>query len=336
MLRKASSAAFVSAAILLACPGISAGENQPEPTPMENTADAITVESHELRDPTIPWVSGRLSIGYLWGEANELVYHPITGRKISHLIWDIEGVPMFGFGLTLTPVNWLKLNGDFRLNISDGSVVMDDYDWFVPGLPWTDWSHHEDVDTDRVRRFDINAEVTAYSTDTFKVYGIVGYKVDSYEWSGYGGSFIYSINGFRDTAGAIPDGLKGISYEQEYSTPYFGFGGNYSFGRFALSGSVIYSPLAEVDTLDFHYFRELKYTSHLDETDMLGVSLNASYRLTDNMRLEAGYHYVEYDTASGPVTIDDLSTGESEYWDGDVEGADNATSMVTLAISYTF
>ena len=110
---------------------------------------------------------------------------------------------MVGAGVTIQPVEWLKINGDIFFNANSGSNELDDYDWRYTTSLWSDWSHHDDVELTKGTMFDVNAEFIFFRNQNTAISAIVGYKQDNWEWEARGGEFIYSIGGFRNTSGTF-------------------------------------------------------------------------------------------------------------------------------------
>lgn len=85
-------------------------------------ADAATVETEATAEISteqagVPF-SGRIGVGYLTGEARELVYWPHRGdHKASELTWDIDSLYMVGLGATVQARQWLSIN------IEPGSIL---------------------------------------------------------------------------------------------------------------------------------------------------------------------------------------------------------------------
>lgn len=279
-------------------------------------------------------VAGRLSLGVLNGEVNEIVYNPVTGRKVSHLDWQIDNTVMVGAGLSVTPSSWIKLNVDLAFSVSDGSGSMDDYDWVVPGLDWTDWSSHDDMTVDQIWKLDLNAEFPLYEQPSMKITGILGFKREEYEFSASGGNFIYSVNGFRDTIGSFQDGLLAISYEQVYTTPYIGIGFSADMQPLTFSGRVIGSALVNLEATDTHHLRNLEFEDDFETGTMFGIDLALAYSYSHNLQFMFGFQYLNYDEVKGSTQLKDLSTGEVSLVGGDAAGSDNSSGLIMLALVY--
>jgi plasminogen activator len=281
-------------------------------------------------------VSGRLSLGLLNGDADEIVYNPGNGAKVSQLEWELDNVAMLGAGISISPKSWLKLNGDIWINISEGNGAMNDYDWLLPTSEWSDWSYHEDTEVDRVIMLDLSADLTFHAAQHAQFFGILGFKRDSFEWTARGGDFVYSVNGFRDTTGSIPGELQVVSYEQTFLFPYIGLGFEVDFAPVTFKGRIIGSTLVDVEAEDTHYLRGLMFDDSFETGSMIAVDLGVSYHLSKRLHVTGGLHYQNYDEVQGSTIITDQSTGFSYLVEGDAAGADNSSTMILATISYDF
>lgn len=323
-----------AAALCVGSFGIATGAHASASVSTEKSAEGTTtVEVSDLKVE----VTGRLGIGRLGGESKELVYE--DGRKVSELIWKLDNIYMINGGVSVQPKSWLKLNADLWVAVNDGDGTMDDYDWFVPGMDWTHWSHHEDVPLDKGIMFDINVEVPFYTTEGTSFSAFVGLKRDNWKWDAKGGSFVYSVNGFRDSSMTFPDGQNVISYEQWWTVPYIGIGFTSHLTNWKFSGRIIASPFVQGEDEDMHHLRGqagLLFEEDFDSSSMWSIDLAATYKMTQNWGLTGSFKYQYYDEAKGSTTITDVATGQKFYYDGDVAGADNEAMLFSLSLEYTF
>jgi len=305
---------------LFGAPGLMAAQVQPAKTG-EGSATRAGLE-----------LSGRLSLGYLTGEADEYVYD--GGHTVSQLIWDIDATYMLGVGASISTARWFRFNADVYFNLGDGDASMEDYDWLVEGLDWTHFSVSEDTDVSKALLVDINAEVTAYDYGKGRLYALVGYKHDHIEWDAYGGSYIYSVNGFRDEAGSLPDGV-GISYEQTYDSIYFGVGLRGKENRFTYDLKLAYSPFVDADDADMHHWRNMYSTSDYSNEDMWSFSATVGYDIIEQLNLSLSYLYEKYDTMRGDAVYEYRDEGLVIPYP-DAAGVDLEFSLVSLSLQYTF
>jgi plasminogen activator len=302
-----------------------------EPVKSASTTTQIQVNNH------VTVISGRMSLGYLTGESNELVYDPGTGAKISELNWKIDNVLMLGLGGSIQPKRWLRLNADVRFKLGDGDNTMDDYDWLATGYPWTHWSHHDDTDLNTGYTWDLNVEFPFYLAREAMISAFIGYKRDNWEWTAKGGNFVYSYYDFRDTTGTFPAGEKGITYEQWFDTPYIGVGFDTSFANnLQLYGKFIYSTFVQAGDKDQHHMRNLVFEEEFDDGDMYGIDLALAWNFRPKWAAIASFNYQKYDEMKGTTDITDLVTGERYHISGDAAGADHNHTVWSLGVRYTF
>ena len=274
--------------------------------------------------------------GYLTGEANELVYWPSVGNhKASELTWKIDNLFMVGIGAKLKVQNWLTINVDGWFKAVDGDGTMDDYDWLVPGQDWTDWSHHENTDVTDGSIFDVNAEFAFFHSESVAFKAIAGYKRDNFGWEAYGGDYVYSESGFRDTAGSIPSGISVISYEQTYTSLYVGLGVEAYFSKFELASRLIYSPIAQGEATDNHYLRNLVTYDDCEDGDMIAFDISGNYLINSNLSVMMAYSYQKYDTMQGDSEWQYRDEGLA-YYIVDGAGMDQTSSLFTVSLRYMF
>ncbi|WP_161629932.1 omptin family outer membrane protease [Desulfogranum mediterraneum] len=300
----------------------------PEGKSVEGTT-SVEVQSLKVE------VSGRLGLGRLSGESNELVYTE-TGAKLSELNWKLDNIYMLNGGVSVQPLSWLRLNADIWVALNDGDGTMDDYDWRFSGADWSDWSHHEDVPLDKGIMFDLNAELPFYRHQGTTFSGFVGVKRDNWKWDAYGGSYVYSVAGYRDASGTFPAGEPGISYEQWWTVPYIGVGFTSKLTNWDLSGRVIASPFVQGEDEDIHHQRNLRFEEDFDSSAMWSLDFAATYHLLQNWGLTGAVKYQYYQEAKGSTTITDLVSGQRWVIDGDAAGADNTALLLSLSLAYSF
>ena len=323
--------ALVVSAALLAGGAATASASGPVAVAPENLTTVVAPSE------TSP-VSFSLGIGsgYLAGEATELVYWPQADNHVaSELTWDIDSLFMFGVDGSLRFAERFAINVEAWFKATNGDGTMDDYDWQIVGGPWTDWSHHEDVEVTDGSIFDISGQYAVIHKPGLQLNLIAGYRRDNFGWEARGGSYIYSGNGFRDTAGAFPSGLLGISYEQTMSSFYLGLGGDVQMGNFRLDGRVIYSPWVQGEATDYHHLRNLVVYDDFEDGDLLAIDVAGSYYFTPSLALEAGVKIQNYDTMQGDSEWHYNDSGRIVSV-ADGAGMDHSSSMLTLTLRYTF
>jgi len=307
------------------------------PAVQGSTATVVKDAMTEVESDQFPVTfSGRLGLGYLSGQAHEYVYWADKGNHTaSELIWDIDSVYMFGIGGSVRPLNWLNINADIWFNVADGDGYMEDYDWQMVGMAWTDQSKHDNTDVTTAVVFDVNVEMTMFSTGTVSFNGIAGYRHDTFEWDARGGSYIYSIDSFRDSSGTFPSNQKGITYEQVFDVPYVGIGFVGDFDRFHLTAKVTGSIFVSGEATDQHHARNLVTYDDFSGESMLAFDVSLGYDITESIGITASFAYEKYDTMTGDSEWHFDDVGEV-YNLTDGAGADLETSMLSINMTYLF
>ncbi len=315
---------------VLICQPVSAAGTAAQLQKQTKSGTSINVHSKVIE------IEGRLGVGYLNGESNELVYSEGDGAKLSQLIWKLDNVFMLNAGVSVRPRPWIKLNADIWFALNEGDNTMDDYDWAVSGWDWTHWSHHEDVRLEHGGMFDINVEVPVYRHQATTFTALIGFKRDNWEWKSYGGRYVYSIYDLHDTQGTFDANEIGITYEQTWNVPYVGFSFYSVVTNWDISGRVIGSPLVKGEDKDIHHMRDLLFEEDFDTSWMWAADLALTYKLSPHWGLTGLFSYQYYDEAKGETTITDLITGEQWYYPGDSAGADNVATTVSLRLDCRF
>jgi plasminogen activator len=279
-------------------------------------------------------VSGNLSLGLVNGTAKELKYYKNTDHKLSELDWRLNQVLMFGAGISVRPLNWLRFNGNLWIRMNDGNGTMDDYDWSASNTnDWTDLSHHDNVSVTEGIVYDLNAELTFFKKDNASFFAIFGYKHENWQWEVQGGTYIYSISSMRDTKGSFPDDQKFMTYEQIYDVPYLGLGFRVDRNPFTFSGRCIGSTIVNASDEEHYLLRDLVITSDLDPGTMLEFDIAAVYSLSPHMAATLAFQYEKYDEIKGTSNYSYLNSGIK--YTGDT-GIDYESSLVSLSFIYTF
>ncbi|MBL7076166.1 MAG: omptin family outer membrane protease [Kiritimatiellae bacterium] len=269
------------------------------------------------------------------GEAREFVYAGSAqgdvpaDYKVSELIWDITALAMAGGTVSAQLGEDLRVNAGMWTGLNEGSGGMEDYDWLDPSI--SDWTHFSDsdVDIESAYSFDINASLDLFELGPFMVSGILGYKHDFWEWSDYGGTYIYSTSGFRDDRGSF-GGENGIDYEQTFDIPYFGIQLATEGSSVRASGYFLYSPLVVAEDKDHHILRNLYFREEFDGGDYIAAGVDVTIDLSDTFFISGSV-----DVQIIPEFTGDLYQREGK--DGEEgmvpDGAGIENSVAAIAIS---
>lgn len=280
-----------------------------------------------------------VEIGRMTGQSHEFVYS--SGRKISELIWDVEGATTLGVMLKGRTVGGLetRLRGTFAVH--DDSY-MEDYDWLGPelGIPTYDWTHasyHEDTTLDHA--FNLDAQFSKRVIGKGRPAGLNllgGVRHNNIKWTARGGDYTYSTHAHRDTVGTFPEGQDGISYEQSFTSPYVGVEANVDTGRFsAHAGALIGMPVFS-GAEDDHWMRALNFDDDTGGHYFLGLEAEAAFDVTESFGLTAGLRHERYSEGKGPSRGTDTFSGLSSFFGDDSAGASHEQTNITLGARYNF
>jgi outer membrane protease len=257
-------------------------------------------------------------VGYAFLEGDELVYDEV-GNRISHLIWETDA-----------PVLTAKFKGNFKGNwtISGGATIgfsgdshMEDYDWLAGDYASDNWTHrsiHPDTDLDRYLNLDIAAgyDFVLNEVATINLHG--GFKYTNVKWSAYGGSYVYSVDGFRDSVGNFPDGERGITFEQRYPGLFLGAEASAKSGAWTFTGLLRGGFTINASDTDHHWMRDLRFEEEYDAIPFISLGAQVDYAVTERASIFLAGDYDHYFDKKGDTTLYDISTGAEgpTYQDG--------------------
>ena len=168
------------------------------------------------------------------------------------------------------------------------------------------------------------------TTDTTKLFGSwgVGFKAGGFNNSGSAATVDIFINGFinggvggvffADDLG-VPLPVITDDYREETSSAFeAGFKSSFLNGRFLLNGAAYYTEVDDMQFFEFLVgtFGLLRVVSNIDEVEIFGVELDASYYATDNLRFYAGANFTDSEikqNSSRPDTVGNESPYTPEY-----------------------
>ncbi|MEZ5926602.1 MAG: omptin family outer membrane protease [Hyphomicrobiaceae bacterium] len=301
--------------------------------------DMFGIRDEAFDDPLYTFkIDAELSAGQLSGTSHELVYDARTGQKISELIWTMDDVAVIGGKLSARPSHWWSVDLAGWTNVTQ-EATMDDYDWISPlSTDWSHWSHHNATNLERALMIDASTKLTLWRESFFDLNAIAGYRWDKFDWTAKGGSFVYSSDvGFRDMRFVLPPDMVGISYQQEFRTPYVGLGGHLRLGDFSVEANVLTSWWVTASDVDVHHLRWLEFQESFDGGNMLRYDIQGRYQLTDSLAIKAAWEHTDYTEMKGPVRVSIAPGGPGlAYFPGDSAGADHESDIVSAGVVYTF
>lgn len=222
-------------------------------------------------------------------EAREYVFNlPGSEDVLSLLVWQ-SVAPMATIDVKANlPDDWtVRARG--RAAIA-GDSYMEDYDWLTPFRPsfafddWTDRSQHPNTNLDWYldASLAVGKNLIVEPNATVNVNG--GIKYTDVQWAAIGGSYVYSVGGFRDTAGTFPD-EPGITYRQQLPTLFAGVDAEFTDGPWTYSADAQAGVVLFGLATDHHWMRTppLRFLDYLRPTPIFSASASASYEFSDNL-----------------------------------------------------
>ena len=199
-----------------------------------------------------------------------------------------------------------------------------------PGL--SDLINPSDVIPDKSASFsEVQPKVSLRwdATDNFTLFGSygVGFKAGGFNNSGSAATVDTYINFFiTDRVGTDFAALLGVplpiiadDYRKETSDAFeLGFKSTFMDGRFLLNGAYYNTQVDDMQFFEFFVgpFGLLRVVSNMDEVDISGFELDASWRATENLRLYVGANVTDSEikaNTSRPDTVGNEAPYTPEY-----------------------
>ncbi len=275
-----------------------------------------------------------VEVGRMTAKSHEFVYD--GGHKLSELIWETDNATTVGITATGRTIGGLetRLRGSFT--VQDDSY-MEDYDWlagrlgFVGYNDWTHASYHEDTQLDHA--FSLDAQVSKRVVGRGKPIGLNllgGVRHTDIKWTAYGGRYVYSENGLHDSVGVFPDGEAGISYQQQFTSPYVGLEVGADTGRFSARAAGLLGMPVFSGAEDDHWARRLNFDDDTGGHYMIGLEAQAAFDVTSHFGLTAGVRHERYTNSKGKSRVEDTTTGGTGFLGDDSAGAAHEQTNITL------
>lgn len=273
----------------------------------------------------------RGSYGITAIKANELVYD--GKQKVSQLIWESTAVSTFT-GQVTVDLDRFFLRATGTLGIA-GDGYMRDYDWLSADLPWTDRSVHPDTRLNHYFSGTVEAgrEVLSHDGTTLSLGG--GVKYTDVKWTAWGGSYVYSVSGFRDSKGDFPDNEKGISYRQQWPVPFLGIDLTHNEGPWTFAGGFQGGVAISGKGTDDHWMRDLRFIDHVETTPAVMITGSAEYEVRPNTAIFVSGAFDQIIRGRADTVMIDKSTGGKRHF-ADGAGADYMSVTLSLGLRGKF
>lgn len=283
-------------------------------------------------------VTLRAGFGYSWITANEYVYE--DGNRISRLIWESQA-PVVTAALKVELWENVVFSANGKVGLS-GSSHMRDFDWVGPyarsyaAQDWTHYSthpstsldHYVDIDAALGRRF------TLGEGRHLTLQG--GFRYTDIKWTAHDGPYLYSRNGFRDTAKLDYTSLPAIDYQQRYAGLFVGAETEFRLEAWTLTALVKGGVTFSANDTDHHYFRQLRFEDDIGSLPFLTVGARADYALSASAGFYLGVELDTYFRGTGDASMYDNVTGELLDVFKDGSGMDFQATTVSAGFRLAF
>lgn len=289
------------------------------PPTLAPAADLSVPNRLELasRDREVTFIGG---VGYTFLRAEEIVYDS-AGNRVSALFWESEA-PVLTESLHARFAGPWTLAASATVGIS-GKSRMEDYDWLdaSPSYAFNDWSDHSihpDTELNHYFTGDIalGRDFEIRDSLTLNLHG--GFKYTDVKWTTFGGSFVYSENGFRDDIGNFRDSERGISYQQKFPGVFLGAEATARHKGWTFSLQARGGLNFKVEDEDHHWSRDLRFNGDFGTLPFVSLSGRAEYNLTKNANLFVAGNFEQHFHKIGDVRISEIASGApvEAYQDG--------------------
>lgn len=277
------------------------------------------------------------AIGAMYLEGNEKVMN--GNYTVSHLIWQTK-TPVLRGSVAV------DFGGGFSASVEGstagfGSSYMEDYDWLRGDDTFDNWSHrsqHPDTQLDHyfTGAGSLGYELVNDGNAVIRAHG--GFKYTDVQWTAYGGTYLYSDPGFRDTPGSIPDGVAAITYRQQFPELFVGVDGEEHYGNFRVGGllraGVTFLGVAN----DNHYLRipPLHFVDSLYMAPTMTIGADIGFALGRNAELTLAARYDHIFEQRGDVKEYNATTGALRGTYINAAAAALRSAEITAGVKGTF
>ncbi len=283
----------------------------------------------------------RGSVGYASITAREHVYAGSSGDdNLSLLVWESQA-PIANVDVKLRLPDGWTLRGHIDAALL-GDSVMTDYDWtsFSPSYQFNDWDHRSispNTSLDWYLKGDIalGRDLPISEALTVNVNGGLSYT--DVEWTAVGGTYVYSVGGFRDTVGTIPN-VPAVRYRQQLPTIFAGLDATVSDGPWDLEAGARAGLIVYGQSVDHHYLRTPPeyITDNLTFGQMVSAEAKIEYNFTDHLGAYLSGAYDKMFAGHMPTDYRQISDGSLILHDDSIGGAELDAWSVTAGVKGRF
>lgn len=304
------------------------------------SADIISGTSNDtalvIKNSEFTFLGG---VGYASLKADELVYDPDTGNRISHLIWK-STLPILTAKSQIRIGDSWVVSGNMQLGLT-GKSKMTDYDWSeeygFDQNQWSDRSEHTDTKLAHYFNGDIalGYDFQLQPSTIINLHG--GFKYTSAKWNGYGGSAVHSSDtGFRDDVFDFIPGERVISYKQSFPTAFVGLAASHSIDRWTFNASARAGMAFKATDQDAHWVNNKHFASTFSNIPNIALEASVNYAITDRLDVSFGAGFDRYFHKNGDITLSDADTGQKIDTAKNGAGITFQAATITAGLKYRF
>jgi len=277
-------------------------------------------------------------IGLVSMTANEFVFD--GGWTTSQLIWESLNVPVATVGLSTKLSDGWTVAAKAEAGLG-GNSSMADYDWLTPYVAangpddWTHRSLHPDTRVDHFMRGSLVVGRDMQLGDRFTINLNGGFKYTDVQWTGYGGSYIYSVGGFRDSSGNFVDGQAGITYRQMLPMAFVGADATADFDKLVLTAGAQGGFTFAGQAVDDHWLRDLRFVDNMYVAPIVALSANAQYGFSDNAALFVAASLDKMFTTRADTSVINTNTNATSFY-ANAAGADFVSVSISGGLTGSF
>lgn len=277
----------------------------------------------------------RAGVGAVFIGGDEYVF--ASDRTLSHLLWQ-SSAPVMRGSVDVKLGNGISVSAGGAV-AGYGTSYMEDYDWLVPTNNFDDWTHrsqHPDTNLDHFFAGEVALGYDLVQLSDANVRMHAGFKYTDVAWSSYGGSYIYSVNGFRDRVGNFADGEPAIAYRQRLPELFVGVDGEEQYGKLRVGGLLRGGLTVMGNAIDNHWMRDLRIEDNFRVAPTFSAGVDASMSLGRAAELFVAARYDQHFQMRGKAEYIDTGTGAVVAAGDDIAGAGLKTLDLTIGFKGRF
>src|SRR3569623_238512 len=252
----------------------------------------------------------RGSVGFASIEAKEKVFAASTGADLlSLLVWQ-STAPIASVDAKARFAGEWTLRGHIDAAMGGDSSVTD-YDWLAGYDPenWTDRSISPNTNLDWYLNGSLAIGRDLPINDDFTVNINTGFKYTDAKWTAVGGSYLYSVNDFRDTAGNFADTPVG-NFRVQLPEVFVGAEANLKDGPWTLETGAKAGLTVKATDTDTHFLRSVRFFDKFSWAQLYSAGARLGFAINDHLSAFLEGSYETLLSTHGDTDVNDMNTGE--------------------------